>query len=73
VREVLLGGAPGESLLAHLRAGAVVVDMSSSDPVGTRELGSILRGREVALVDALVSGLVDRARAGSLIMGNPRR
>src|SRR5690606_14211690 len=43
-----------------------VVDMSSSDPVGTRELGATLGAAGVALVDAPVSGLVDRARAGSL-------
>ena len=66
VREVLLGGAPGQSLLAGLRKGAVVVDMSSSDPVGTRELGATLRAAGVALVDAPVSGLVPRARTGSL-------
>ena len=66
VREVVLGGESGPSLLASLRPGTVVVDMSSSDPVGTRELGAVLRAAGVALVDAPVSGLVQRARTGSL-------
>jgi 3-hydroxyisobutyrate dehydrogenase len=66
VREVLLSGEAGRSLLASLHAGTVVVDMSSSDPVGTRELGAVLRAAGVALVDAPVSGLAPRARTGSL-------
>ncbi len=64
VRDVVLGTGP--ALLPGLRRGAVVVDMSSSDPSGTRALGQELRAAGVALVDAPVSGLVDRARTGSL-------
>ena len=60
VREVVHG------LLGGLRPGAVVVDMSSSDPTGTRALGRELAAAGVALVDAPVSGLVDRARSGTL-------
>jgi 3-hydroxyisobutyrate dehydrogenase len=45
---------------------AVVVDMSSSSPQDTRELGSQLNDRSVALVDAPVSGGVVRAADGSL-------
>jgi 3-hydroxyisobutyrate dehydrogenase len=56
----------GAGLVPALRAGAVLVDMSSSDPVGTRELGARLREKSVALIDAPVSGLVPRAEAGSL-------
>ncbi len=64
VREVLLEWDGG--LAAALSPGAVVVDMSSSDPVGTRELGASLRDRDVALVDAPVSGGVPKAEAGTL-------
>jgi 3-hydroxyisobutyrate dehydrogenase len=49
-----------------LRLGTVVVDMSSADPVGTRELGARLAQRGVQLVDAPVSGGVPRAEAGTL-------
>ena len=39
VAKVVLG-VGGDGALAGLEAGAIVVDMSSSDPVGTRELGA---------------------------------
>ncbi len=63
VREVVLqeGG-----LAACLRRGALVIDMSSSDPVGTRELGPVLAQRGLTLLDAPVSGAVPRARTGTL-------
>jgi len=64
VREVVLDGA--DNLAAGLAGGSVVIDMSSSSPVGTRELGEQLRARGVALVDAPVSGGVKRAIDASL-------
>jgi 3-hydroxyisobutyrate dehydrogenase len=64
VREVLADG--GGGLAAALPADAIVVDMSSSDPIGTRELGALLEERGIALIDAPVSGLVPRAEAGTL-------
>jgi 3-hydroxyisobutyrate dehydrogenase len=45
---------------------AILLDMSSSSPVGTRELGRALAERGVALVDAPVSGGVRKAVDGSL-------
>jgi 3-hydroxyisobutyrate dehydrogenase len=65
VRSVVLGSSGG-GIASTLKAGAIVVDMSSSDPVGTRELGAALRERGIALIDAPVSGLVPRAEAGTL-------
>ncbi len=65
VREVVLGRESGV-IVDGLAKGAIVVDMSSSDPVGTRELGASLRERGIALVDAPVSGLVTRAETGTL-------
>jgi 3-hydroxyisobutyrate dehydrogenase len=49
-----------------LPRGSVVIDMSSSDPTGTRELGKALAANGVALVDAPVSGGVPKADAGTL-------
>jgi 3-hydroxyisobutyrate dehydrogenase len=46
--------------------GTVVVDMSSSEPLRTRELAAELKERGVTLLDAPVSGGVTRARAGTL-------
>jgi len=62
VRAVLLDW----GLVEALRSGAVVVDMSSSSPTATRELGRILARSGVALVDAPVSGGVPRAESGTL-------
>jgi 3-hydroxyisobutyrate dehydrogenase len=64
VREVLLDWEGG--LAGALTAGTVVVDMSSSDPPGTRELGAALTELGVALVDAPVSGGVPKAELGTL-------
>jgi 3-hydroxyisobutyrate dehydrogenase len=49
-----------------LPAGALVVDMSSSDPTCTRELAPELAGLGLGLVDAPVSGGVPGAEAGTL-------
>jgi 3-hydroxyisobutyrate dehydrogenase len=64
VRKVLLGA--DDNIVSALAAGAVVVDMSSSDPIGTRELGKLLQAKGIGLIDAPVSGLVPRAEAGTL-------
>ncbi len=67
VRKVLLGDAGGnDGVLAGLKAGSLVIDMSSSAPVGTRALGAELAARGIALVDAPVSGGVKRAVDGTL-------
>jgi len=64
VREVMLEWQGG--LGRALARGAIVIDMSSSDPTGTRELGHALAGPGVALVDAPVSGGVPKAESGTL-------
>jgi len=66
VRAVVLGGDGSSGVASTLREGTVVVDMSSSDPLGTRELGAALRARGIALIDAPVSGLVAKAETGTL-------
>lgn len=67
VREALTEGGP-ESLAETLASGSVVVDMSSSEPTGTRELSALLARRGVTLVDAPVSGGVARAVDGTLAL-----
>jgi 3-hydroxyisobutyrate dehydrogenase len=49
-----------------LAADALVIDMSSSDPVRTRALAATLRAVGKRLIDAPVSGGVARARTGTL-------
>lgn len=63
VRQVLLGE---EGVAAALLPGSVVLDMSSAEPLGTRELGRTLAAAGVSLVDAPVSGGVKRAVEGTL-------
>jgi 3-hydroxyisobutyrate dehydrogenase len=65
VREVILEAQNG-ALAKSLRPGAIVIDMSSSEPVGTRELGKALERSGVALIDAPVSGAVPRAKTATL-------
>jgi 3-hydroxyisobutyrate dehydrogenase len=51
-----------------LAEGAVVVDMSSSNPAGTIALGKALAERGIGLVDAPVSGGIARAVTGTLAL-----
>jgi 3-hydroxyisobutyrate dehydrogenase len=60
VREAVTG------LREHLKPSAIVVDMSSSDPIGTRALGGEFIAAGHAFVDAPVSGGVRRAADGTL-------
>ncbi len=63
VRAVLAGP---DGVARHLAPGAIAIDMSSSAPVGTRELAHDLAGLNVVLLDAPVSGGVRRAVDGTL-------
>jgi len=60
VRDAVLDALPG------LKRGAVVVDMSSSDPAGTLVLGKVLKPNGIAMVDAPVSGARFKAKDGTL-------
>jgi 3-hydroxyisobutyrate dehydrogenase len=53
-------------LAQHLQPGTLAIDMSSSDPTGTRSLGSTLARSGIVLLDAPVSGTVIRARPATL-------
>ena len=64
VRSVLLD----DGLLACMTPGTVLVDMSSSEPVRTRELAALAEQHGVPMVDAPVSGGVRGAVAGSLMI-----
>jgi len=54
------------AMRAHLRPSTIVMDMSSSDPIGTRSLGEELIAAGTAFIDAPVSGGVRRAVTGTL-------
>jgi 3-hydroxyisobutyrate dehydrogenase len=65
VQEVLTR-ADGQVLLKVMQRGTVFIDMSSSEPMLTRETGAILEKHGLVLVDAPVSGARTRAEAGTL-------
>ena len=50
----------------HLKPASILVEMSSSDPIGTRKLGEELIAAGFEFVDAPVSGGVKRAVNGTL-------
>jgi 3-hydroxyisobutyrate dehydrogenase len=55
-----------DGLAGYLRSGTIAIDMSSSEPSGTRRLGAELAQRGIVLIDAPVSGGVPRAALGTL-------
>lgn len=68
VRKVICGADDdfNNCIAAGLKAGAIVIDMSSSSPIGTRELGALLDQNGIKLIDAPVSGGVKRAVSAEL-------
>jgi 3-hydroxyisobutyrate dehydrogenase len=67
VRSVTLGEkANGDCLLSGLPRGGILIDMSSSSPVGTRQLGALLGDHGVMMLDAPVSGGVKKAADATL-------
>ena len=65
VRKVLIEAEQG-SFLDNAGFGLLIIDMSSSEPTGTRELGRLLHEKGIVLIDAPVSGAVPRATTGTL-------
>jgi 3-hydroxyisobutyrate dehydrogenase len=66
VRDVMLEMQGG--LASSLKPGTLIIDMSSSVPTGTRELGEILSAKGIILLDSPVSGAVPRATDGTLTL-----
>ncbi|WPZ34771.1 NAD(P)-dependent oxidoreductase [Thalassobaculum sp. OXR-137] len=64
VRRICFGD--GDNLAAGFAEGKILVDMSSSAPVGTRELGEELKAKGITLIDAPVSGGVTGAENATL-------
>lgn len=62
VRKAVLAALPG------LAPGAIVIDMSSSDPGTTRELGAWLKKKGIHMLDSPVSGAKAKAADGTLAL-----
>ncbi len=63
VRAVMLGD---DGIASAAKPGTIVIDMSSSQPMITRTTGAALKLRDIALIDAPVSGGVAKALTGTL-------
>jgi 3-hydroxyisobutyrate dehydrogenase len=63
VRAVMLGDG---GIASVAKPGTIVIDMSSSQPMITRDTGAALKLRDITLIDAPVSGGVARALTGTL-------
>ena len=66
VRQAVLGSGEAPGLAQALAPGAVLVDMSSSAPLGTQALGQELAAQGIEMLDAPVSGGVTKAISGQL-------
>ena len=62
VRKAVMAALPG------LARGAIVIDMSSSDPATTRELGALLNKKGIHMLDSPVSGAKAKAADGTLAL-----
>jgi 3-hydroxyisobutyrate dehydrogenase len=71
VRRVLLGES---GVIEGAKAGNICVDMSTISPAATKEMGQILQGKGVTLLDAPISGGEIGAIEGklSIMMGGPK-
>jgi 3-hydroxyisobutyrate dehydrogenase-like beta-hydroxyacid dehydrogenase len=69
--EAVIGGERG--IVQRARRGHIVACMSTIDPFAVRRLGEQLAARDIAMVDAPVSGGTERAASGelSVIVGGP--
>jgi 2-hydroxy-3-oxopropionate reductase len=65
VREVILGKG---GLIEGVREGSILIDMSTIDPMMTRELASILKEKEAEMLDAPVARGVAAAIEGTLVI-----
>lgn len=71
VEQVVLGP---EGVAQGLRAGGVVVDMSTIDPITSKRVGDVLRSRGFEMVDSPVGKTSEHAVTGTLTLmvgGNP--
>jgi 3-hydroxyisobutyrate dehydrogenase len=65
VRDVILGP---DGVLAGARRGGILVDLSTVLPETSREVSTIARSKDVAAIDAPVSGSTPQAEQGTLLI-----
>lgn len=63
VKEVMLGE---DGVAAHMKAGSTFIDMSSINPVASKEIAAVLEAKGIDMLDAPVSGGEPKAIDGTL-------
>ncbi len=63
VKEVMIGE---NGVASYMKAGSVFIDMSSIDPIASREIAAVLEAKGVDMLDAPVSGGEPKAIDGTL-------
>ena len=63
VKEVMLGD---DGVAAHMKAGSTFIDMSSINPVASKEIAAVLEAKGIDMLDAPVSGGEPKAIDGTL-------
>ena len=66
VSALVLGAEGSTGMIDVMSPGTILIDMSSSSPMGTKKLGQLLAAREIRMIDAPVSGGVPKAKSGEL-------
>ncbi|MDR2491780.1 MAG: 2-hydroxy-3-oxopropionate reductase [Spirochaetaceae bacterium] len=66
VKSVILGSGEGDSVFAGVKAGSIVVDMSSIAPAASQEVAAALKAKGADFLDAPVSGGEPKAIDGTL-------
>jgi 3-hydroxyisobutyrate dehydrogenase len=66
VSAVVLGTEGSAGMIDVMTPGTVLIDMSSSAPMGTKKIGRLLASHEIQMIDAPVSGGVPKAKSGDL-------
>jgi 3-hydroxyisobutyrate dehydrogenase-like beta-hydroxyacid dehydrogenase len=72
VRGTVLGD---DGILAGARPGTIIVDLSTIEPSASAEIAAVAKSRGVDYLDCPVSGSLDRAESGELLVmagGDPR-
>lgn len=63
VKEVMLGD---DGVAAHMKSGSTFIDMSSINPVASKEIAAVLEAKGIDMLDAPVSGGEPKAIDGTL-------
>lgn len=63
VKEVMMGD---DGVAAHMKAGSTFIDMSSINPVASKEIAAVLEAKSIDMLDAPVSGGEPKAIDGTL-------